>query len=287
MKNVLSDGKTVVDNFRQVLKKLREDFLSDVIITVEANIIRLSESVGAVGKDIKEVKEKVDRIDENLKLQNLPYGQGTEFDPEKRCLPQTRVNILDKISDWVNNPSSTQVLLLFGQAGTGKSSIAHEIAHRFRNLDRLTTSYAFVKGEPSSRECYRFFTTLASNLWHKYPAFRKVLSNVISNNPGLVEMRAYTTLFESLLRDPLKDVPFVGPVFIVIDGLDESEDASGTRPRNTLAFHDFLATRLRELVYPLAQSTQPFTEASILINRLSKVALMYAHGPKPRRKRKI
>jgi len=60
MKNVLSDGKTVVDNFGQVLKKLREDFLSDVIITVEANIIRL-------GKDIKEVKEKVDGIDENVK----------------------------------------------------------------------------------------------------------------------------------------------------------------------------------------------------------------------------
>jgi len=73
LKNLLN-GKTVLDNFRQVLKKLRKDFLSDVIIIVEANIIRIlaeaefiGESVRAVGKDIKEVKEKVDKIDENVK----------------------------------------------------------------------------------------------------------------------------------------------------------------------------------------------------------------------------
>ena len=187
------------------------------------------------------------RADLNLKLQKLPYGQGTDFDTEKGCLPQTRIEILDQIIGWVNDPSSPQVLLLFGQAGTGKSSIAHEIARKFRSLHRLTTSYCFVRGKPSSRDCYRFFTTCALNLSNKYPAFKNALRKVIDNNPGLVEMRAYTTLFESLLRDPLRDVSFVGPVFIVIDALDESEDASGMRRQDTLSFHDFLAARLGEL----------------------------------------
>jgi len=182
-----------------------------------------------------------------MKLQKLPYGQGTDFDPERGCLPQTRVKLLDEIIYWVNNPSSPQVLLLLGQAGTGKSSVAHEIARRLRSLDRLTTSYCFVRGKPSSRDCYRFFTTCALNLSNKYPAFKDALSNVIDRNPGLVEMQAYTTLFEYLLRDPLKDISFVGPVFIVIDALDESEDASEMQQRDTLSFHDFLATRLGEL----------------------------------------
>src|SRR5882757_1697839 len=187
------------------------------------------------------------RADLLVKLQKLPYGQGTDFDPERGCLPQTRVKILDEIISWVNDPSSPQVLLLFGQAGTGKSSIAHETARRLRRSDRLTTSYCFVRGRPSSRDCYRFFTTLAHNLCNKYPAFKLALNKVIDNNPCLVEMQAYTTLFESLLRDPLRDVCFVGPVLIVIDALDESEDASEMRQRDTLAFHNFLATRLSEL----------------------------------------
>lgn len=175
------------------------------------------------------------------------YGQGTDFDPERGCLPQTRVKIIDEIIGWVNDPSSPQVLLLFGQAGTGKSSIAHEIARRFRSLDRLTTSYRFVRGEPSSHDCYRFFTTLARNLCKKYPAFRIALSTAITNNPDLVEMRAYSTLFESLLREPLKDICFVGPVLIVVDALDESEDASETRWCDTPVFYDFFAKHAGEL----------------------------------------
>ena len=182
-----------------------------------------------------------------MKLQKLPYGRGTDFHPERGCLPQTRVKILDEITNWVNDPSSCQTLLLFGQAGTGKSSIAHEIARRFRRLDRLTTSYCFMRGKPSSRECYRFFTTLAHNLCNKYPSFKASLSKVIDSNPGLVEMQAYGSLFESLLRDPIRDVCFVGPILIVVDALDESEDASSIQRRDTLAFHEFLATRLGEL----------------------------------------
>jgi hypothetical protein len=103
------------------------------------------------------------------------------------------------------------------------------------------------KESPQAGNAIGFSPPSRGDLWHKYPAFRTALSNVINNNPSVVEMRAYTTLFESLLRDPLKDVDFAGPVLIVIDALDESEDASGNRLRNTLAFHDFLATRLREL----------------------------------------
>jgi hypothetical protein len=217
-----------------------------------------------------------------MKLQKLPYGQGTDFDPERGCLPQTRVKILDEIIGWVNDPSSPQVLLLFGQAGTGKSSIAHEIARRFRSLDRLTTSYCFVRGKPSSRDCYRFFTTLTHNLCNKYPAFRVALSKVIDNNPGLVEMQAYTTLFESLLRDPLKDVCFVGPVFIVIDALDESEDASEIRRRDTLAFHDFLATRLGELPsnFRILITSRPEPDLEKAFSESSFVRRMYMNDSK-------
>jgi len=153
---------------------------------------------------------------------------GTGFNPGKRCLLGTRIAFIDTITKWVNNqdPSSPKVLLLFGQAGTGKSSIVHEIAHIFNREKLLTTSYCFVHGQPSSRESYRFFTTLASDLCNKYPAFKISLGNIISNNRALVNAQDYTTLFESLLINPLSNVRFVDPMVIVMDALDESEDVS-------------------------------------------------------------
>ena len=137
--------------------------------------------------------------------------------------------------------------MLFGQAGTGKSCIAHEVASRFLRLDCLTTFYRFIQGKPSSRECYRFFTTLAVNLCKKYPRFQTALGGLINNNREVVEAQAYATLFESLLRSPLTGLHFVGPIFIIIDALDESEDASDRRLRDTLPFHHFLAKHLPEL----------------------------------------
>jgi len=181
----------------------------------------------------------------------FPFVQGARFNPEKGCLPGTRVKFLDAIADWVNNvdPSSAKALVLFGQAGTGKSSIAHEIANRFYRTERLTASYCFVRGKPSSREPHRFFATIARNLSARYPAYKSSLCTVIKQNPDLLSAEDYTTLFMSLVVKPLKDLRFVSPVFIVIDALDESEDASGRGPRtggNRIPFHTFLGKHLSE-----------------------------------------
>ena len=71
LRNLVSDGKTVVDNFRQMLRKLREDFVSEVILAVETNIFRvlaevefISENVRVLGKDVKEIKENVKEVGE-------------------------------------------------------------------------------------------------------------------------------------------------------------------------------------------------------------------------------
>jgi hypothetical protein len=57
LKNLVTDGKTVIENFRQVLRKLRDDFVSDAIVTVAANVFRILAEVESIGKDIKEVGE--------------------------------------------------------------------------------------------------------------------------------------------------------------------------------------------------------------------------------------
>ncbi len=163
--------------------------------------------------------------------------------PEKGCLPGTRTAFLDFVINWVNSPGSERNLVLFGQAGTGKSSIAHEIAHLFDKMHRLTSSFIFLRKEQSKREAYHLFTTLARDLSDRYPSFKAALGEVIKNNSSLrVGTRDYPTLFQSLILEPLKDLHIVGPILVVIDALDESGDLTGGN-----GLHKFLAKNLSRL----------------------------------------
>jgi hypothetical protein len=155
----------------------------------------------------------------------------------------TRVAFLDFIINWVNNPASERGLVLFGQAGTGKSSIAHEIARLFDKMHRLTSSFIFLRREQSVRKAYHLFTTLARDLADRYPSFRIALGKVIKDNTALrVGARDYDTLFESLILEPLRDLHIVGPILVVIDALDESGDTS-----SRIGLHTFLAKNLIRL----------------------------------------
>ena len=150
---------------------------------------------------------------------------------------------LDFIINWVNNPDSERGLVLFGLLGTGKSSIAHEIARRFDNMHRLTSSFIFIRREQSANEAHHLFTTLARDLADRYPSFKIALGNVIKDNTALrVRTCDYDTLFKSLILEPLKDLHIVGPILIVIDALDESGDTS-----SGISLHAFLSKNLIRL----------------------------------------
>jgi len=179
----------------------------------------------------------------DAKIREIPYGTGPRFMPEKGCLPGTRTAFLDFVVNWVNSPDSERSLVLFGQAGTGKSSIAHEIARRFDQMHRLTSSFIFLRKEQSKHEAFHFFTTLAHDLSDRYPSFKAALGRVIKGDSSLrIRTRDYPTLFESLLLKPLRDLHIIGPILVVIDALDESGDTTG---RNGL--HTFLAKNLSRL----------------------------------------
>ena len=155
----------------------------------------------------------------------------------------TRVEFLDFIVNWVNNPTSERGLVLFGRAGTGKSSIAHEIARLFDKMHRLTSSFIFSRREQSERKPYHLFTTLAHHLADRHPSFKIALGKVVTNNTDLRGgTRDYVTLFESLILEPLKELHIVGPLLVVIDALDESGDTTGGS-----GLHAFLAKNLIRL----------------------------------------
>jgi AAA ATPase domain len=158
----------------------------------------------------------------------------------------TRVAFLDFITNWVDGPDadSERGLVLFGQAGTGKSSIAHEIARQFEKMHRLTLSFIFSRSEQSERKAHYLFTTLARHLADRFPPFKIALGRVVKDNSDLQGggTRDYRTLFDSLILEPLQGLHIVGPILVVIDALDESGDTT-----SAIGLHSFLAKNLIRL----------------------------------------
>ncbi|KAH9051943.1 hypothetical protein EDB87DRAFT_627171 [Lactarius vividus] len=246
-----------IEDLRITLIELRKAFLDQAAITTEitalqilddvgiisANVGRISSQLDGVATQLKWVSSQVSDAELDAKIREIPYGTGSRFMPEKGCLLGTRTDFLDFVVDWVNSPDSDRSLVLFGQGGTGKSSIAHEIARRFDKMHRLTSSFIFLRKEQSKREAYRFFTTLAHDLSDRYPSFKAALGRIVKNDSSLrFRTRDYPTLFESLILKPLEDLHIIGPILVVIDALDESGDATG---RNGL--HTFLAKNISRL----------------------------------------
>ena len=176
-------------------------------------------------------------------IREIPYKTGSSFIPGKGCLPGTRTAFLDFVVDWVNSPNSDRVLVLFGLAGMGKSAIAHEIARRFDEMHRLTSSFIFIRKEQSKSEAYHLFTNLARNLADRYPLFKAALGKIVKDDTTLrLDTRDYDTLFRCLIREPLQDLHIVGPILVVIDALDESGDTADDD-----GLHKFLADHLSSL----------------------------------------
>ncbi len=214
-------------------------------------------------------------IELDANIREIPYGKGPRFTPEKGCLPGTRVAFLDFIVNWVNDPTSERSLVLFGQAGTGKSAIAHEIARRFDQMHRLTSSFIFLRKEQSEGEAYHLFTTLARDLSDRYPSFRASLGRSIKYDSSLrLRTRDYPTLFKSLILEPLKDLHIVGPILVVIDALDESGDVTGGN-----GLHKFLAQNLSRLPsnFRVFITSRPEhdVESAFVGDRLASVKIKY------------
>ncbi|PPQ89185.1 hypothetical protein CVT25_001153 [Psilocybe cyanescens] len=177
-------------------------------------------------------KKISDMADLDAKMNDLPYKSGWRSNStvdKNGCLPGTRTDFLEYIINWVDDPSSKTVLTLFGQAGTGKSTIAHEIALRFQLEDRLGSYFSFSRNEKSKLEDHHLFTTIIHDLANRYPVFKTVVGELIRDNKPLRATEAFNSLFYTLLSGPLQEVDVDIPILIVIDALDESANAMGRK----------------------------------------------------------
>ena len=78
-------------------------------------------------------KQNTNLSEQERQLAKLPCANGATFNSriwehDPRCLPETRVDLLEQIMTWSENPNSACIFWLNGMAGTGKSTVARTVA---------------------------------------------------------------------------------------------------------------------------------------------------------------
>ncbi|KIJ33644.1 hypothetical protein M422DRAFT_264414, partial [Sphaerobolus stellatus SS14] len=214
-KNVVA-GRTVDDDimkFTAAFSHLKEAFVQGGALQIEIYTVRILEEINDIKENVKDIDDKMDIKEE------FPVDVHSRMAPDKGCLPETRKNTLEKLSEWVNDTSQSRVLFLLGGAGTGKSAIAHTIARLFSN--RLGAFFRFDRNHLATNQVQWFFSSIINKLANWDKNFRHgLLSKYKKGSFQTMEYETQWKMFvEAAIR--LKD-GIVGPVLIVIDALDES-----------------------------------------------------------------
>ncbi|KAI6094481.1 hypothetical protein EDD16DRAFT_836324 [Pisolithus croceorrhizus] len=86
------------------------------------------------------------RILEELNFEGMAYAGGAGINTAKICLDGTRTEILRDIMNWINDSGSIapRILWLHGQAGRGKSAIAHTIASWVKDVGGLGSCFVLL-----------------------------------------------------------------------------------------------------------------------------------------------
>ncbi|KAI0310037.1 hypothetical protein OF83DRAFT_1071175 [Amylostereum chailletii] len=214
-KNIVSGADDRIEKYTATFIDLKRVFTERGVLKTEMAVFRVLESLDDIGA--------------NVELMNLTRARGAGMNTSKRCLPGTRVQTLDRLSDWVNHASSTRVCFLVGGAGTGKSAIAHAIGHRFHALGRLGSFFCFDRNFQGDRHPESALSAIAWNLAHWDSGFKRALANIIQEDAWLVDAPGIGSQWEHLIVKPAQRLTIAGPVLIVIDALDESGHSNSRR----------------------------------------------------------
>lgn len=144
-------------------------------------------------------------------------------DPPPRCLPGTRVSILQAVVNWLHKPHPKEsALWVRGAAGVGKSAIVQTLVEDLVKDNRLC-GRVFFSGENDCGSANQVFPTIAYQLAVEDPSYKNYVLHLMLENPQSLE-KSMKEQFRILifqpfiihgLRDGLNDL------VIVLDGLDK------------------------------------------------------------------
>ncbi|KAF5984143.1 hypothetical protein FBULB1_3438 [Fusarium bulbicola] len=192
---------------------------------------RVLEILQSLEGKVDSMSHRMQQTDLTLTLDQLPFVVEALFNSyaeehSPRCLPETRVQLLTEIDEWVTSNESKTIFWLNGMAGTGKSTISRTVAQRQLERDYLGANFFFKRGEASRGNMSKLIPTLVRQLAMHVPGMISLIQKAIDADPSL-PTRTVSEQFEKLPREPLEKLAASSPdptsLVFVIDALDECE----------------------------------------------------------------
>ncbi|KAL5084168.1 hypothetical protein Trisim1_012244 [Trichoderma cf. simile WF8] len=210
-------------------------YAKDLLIRIPPKKIesekRIIDIIMKIDEKITEVDEKINYISQSILSIKLSVAEGAAFDSHAEehnptCLADTRVDLLQHIISWTQDPNAKAIFWLNGMAGTGKSTVSRTIAKSLVRTGHLGASFFFKRGEGDRGSSAKLFTTIAAQLSIMQTDIASYFEHAIKSNPDIGN-KGLRKQFNELVLQPLSRVP---PdqrksdfIVIVIDALDECE----------------------------------------------------------------
>ncbi|KAG6331168.1 hypothetical protein ID866_7923 [Astraeus odoratus] len=203
-KNIFSETKLKIASYNSTLDGLMQQFHNRAVVGMYSGIQLLQEDMNVDG---------------------IAYAKGVGLNKSKRCLDGTRTEIQKEIIDWMEDTrADSPWILLYGQAGKGKSAIAHTIAHHAKNLGKLGSCFCFARVRQNEGLQEKLFTTIARDLTDCDLRLRPLLAGVLAGNRSLRDTQDIMEQWERFILEPFSKLEGVVArnILVVIDALDES-----------------------------------------------------------------
>ncbi|KAI6137506.1 hypothetical protein EDD17DRAFT_1747892 [Pisolithus thermaeus] len=207
--------------------RIADSIVHDAQTIASAHVKNLSDLMQQYrDRTVRDVQVNMYRVLENLNLEGMAYAGDAGLNTTKKCLDGTRSEILNEITNWATDcdDKAPRILWLHGQAGRGKSAIAHTIASWAKDLGVLGSCFCFARDRQAERREGKILTTIARDLADRNPAFRRALSNIVSNDSSLKTTSDVLQQWKRFILDPLSEIngEMAGNIVVVIDAFDES-----------------------------------------------------------------
>ncbi|KAH6687383.1 hypothetical protein F5X68DRAFT_152953 [Plectosphaerella plurivora] len=200
--------------------------------SVEACVKPLARTVEKV-RDMMQVDQTrlLLNAEHRIVIDKLQVAEGAAFNSHAQehstaCFPDTRVELLEQIYQWIEGTYSRAVFWLNGMAGTGKSTISQRIARSQSAAGQLGATFFFKRGEEDRSSLDKFMSTLAQQLAHHIPGVGPLIKAAIDEDPTiggkLIQQQFDRLIIEplaSLLASDTDTIP--ARIVFVVDALDE------------------------------------------------------------------
>ena len=142
----------------------------------------------------------------------------------------TRAGLLEELEKWAKMDADFidySIYILSGTAGTGKSTIAYEVARRLEEENLLGASFFFVRGAEKLSTTRFVLPTIAVQLAKSQPDIYQYIVEATRTYLRHGTRQQLEFQLKDLLVEPLKRLPREhSPLVIIIDAVDECTESA-------------------------------------------------------------